>query len=40
VAVIVLVATTTRLADLVPLMPAVQAALGSIGPGTMVEITA
>ncbi len=40
VALIVLVAASSRLADLVPLMPSVQTALGSIGPGDIVEITA
>jgi hypothetical protein len=39
-ALIVLVAASTRLADLVPLMPSVPAALGSISPGDIVEITA
>lgn len=39
VAVIVLVAPSNRLADLVPLMPSVQAALGSIKAGDAVEIT-
>ena len=37
---IVLVAPSNRLAALVPLMPSVQAALGSISPGDVVEITA
>ena len=36
---IVLIAQTNRLADLVPLMPAAQAALNSIKPGDVVEIT-
>jgi hypothetical protein len=40
VAVIVLVAPSNRLADLVPLMPSVQAALGSIKAGDVVEVTA
>ena len=40
VALIVLVAASNRLADLAPLMPSVQAALGSISPGDVVEITA
>lgn len=40
VAVVVLVAASNRLADLVPLMPSVRAALGSIRPGDVVEITA
>ncbi len=39
VAVVVLVASSNRLADLVPLMPSAQAALGSIKPGDVVEIT-
>jgi hypothetical protein len=39
VAVIVLVAPTTRLAELLPLMPAVCAALATIQPGDVVEIT-
>jgi hypothetical protein len=39
VAVIVLVAASNRLADLVPLMPAAQLALNSINPGDVVEIT-
>src|SRR5262249_40282431 len=40
VAVIVLVAPRNRLADLTPLIPSVQSALGSIKPGDGVEITA
>ncbi len=40
VAVVLLIAQTNRLADLVPLMPAVLSALNSIKPGTLVEITA
>jgi hypothetical protein len=40
VAVVVLVATSNRLADLVPLMPSVLASLGSIKAGDVVEITA
>jgi hypothetical protein len=40
VAVVVLVAASNRLADLVPLMPAVQTALGSVMPGDVLEITA
>ncbi len=40
VAVIVLVATSNRLVDLVPLMPSAQVALSSISPGDVVEITA
>jgi hypothetical protein len=38
VGIIVLVAPANRLADLVPLMPRVQAALGSIQPGQLIEI--
>src|SRR6266851_4798337 len=33
VALVVLVAASNRLADLVPLMPSVQAALGAVSPG-------
>jgi len=40
VAVVVLVALSNKLADLLPLMPSVQIALGSINPGDVVEITA
>jgi hypothetical protein len=40
VAVVVLVATSNRLADLVPLVPSALVALGSITPGDVVEITA
>ena len=40
IAVIVLVAASNRLVDLVPLMPSAQVALGSISPGDVVEITA
>jgi hypothetical protein len=39
VAVLVLVAPSNRLADLVPLMPSAQAALASMKPGDVVEIT-
>jgi len=39
VALVVLVAASNRLADLVPLMPSVQAALGAVSPGQVVEIT-
>ena len=39
IALIVRVAASTRLADLVPLMPSVQTALDSISPGDVVEIT-
>jgi hypothetical protein len=38
--VLVLIAATNRLADLVPLIPAAEAALASIRPGDVVEITA
>jgi len=38
VAVIVLVAPTNRLADLLPLMPSVRAALTTIQPGDLVEV--
>jgi len=40
VAVVVLVAVSNRLADLVPLMPSALAALGSIKSGDVVEVTA
>ena len=40
IAVVVLVAASNRLADLLPLMPSALAALGSIKPGDAVEITA
>jgi hypothetical protein len=39
VAVVVLVAPSNRLADLVPLMPSVLMALSSVKPGDVVEIT-
>ena len=39
VAVIVLVAPSNRLADLVPLMPKVQAALATIQPGDFIEVS-
>ena len=39
VAVVVLVAVTNRLADLVPLVPAAELALTTIQPGDIVEIT-
>jgi hypothetical protein len=39
VAVVVLVAPSNRLADLMPLTPSVQSALGAINPGDVVEIT-
>ena len=40
VAVIVLVAGTNRLADLLPLMPSARAALATLKPGDVVEIDA
>lgn len=40
VAVIVLVAPTNRLSDLLPLMPSVRAALTTIQPGDLVEVRA
>jgi hypothetical protein len=40
VAVVVLVAATNRLADLLPLVPSALAALTAIKPGDVVEITA
>jgi hypothetical protein len=40
VAVVVLVAASNRLADLVSFMPAVRAAFGAVVPGAVVEITA
>jgi hypothetical protein len=40
IAVIVLVAPSNRLADLVPLMPLARAALGSIKPGDIVDVEA
>jgi len=39
VAVVVLVAPTNRLADLLPLVPAVEMALTGIRPGDAVEVT-
>ena len=39
VAVVVLVGSSSRLADLVPLVPSAQTALASIKPGDVVEIT-
>jgi hypothetical protein len=39
-AVMVLIAATNRLIDLVPLMPSAPVALGSISPGDVVEVTA
>lgn len=38
IGVVVLVAATNRLADLLPLMPSAVAALGTIQPGDVVEI--
>ena len=38
VAVVVLVARTNRLADLVPLVPALERALASLSPKTLVEV--
>jgi hypothetical protein len=40
VAVVVMVAASNRLADLVPVVPAVEAALASVRPGDAVQITA
>jgi hypothetical protein len=40
IAVVVLVAASNRLADLVPLVPSTLAALASVKPGDVVEITA
>ncbi len=40
VAVVVLVAVSNRLADLVPLMPSALTALGSIKLGDIIEVTA
>jgi len=40
IAVVVLVAPTNRLVDLLPLMPSVLIALGTIQPGHLVEIDA
>jgi len=39
VAVVVLVAPSDRLADLIPLIPSALASLGSVKPGDVVEIT-
>src|SRR5437868_6911762 len=39
-ALVVLAASSNRLADLLPLMPSVQAALATIQPGDLVEISA
>ena len=39
IAVVVLVSPSNRLADLVPLVPAAQAAFSSLKPGDVVEIT-
>ena len=40
VAVVILVAPTNRLADLIPLVPSVEVALTGIRPGDAVEVTA
>jgi hypothetical protein len=40
IALLVLIGASNRLADLVPLMPNAVAALGSIKPGEIVEVTA
>lgn len=40
VAVVVMVAATNRLPDLLPLAPAVEAALASVRPGDAVEVSA
>jgi hypothetical protein len=40
IAVVVLVAPSNRLADLLPLIPSVLTALGTIKPGDLVEIDA
>ena len=40
VAIVVLIAPTNRLADLVPLMPTVRAMLETIQPGDLVEVRA
>ena len=40
IAVLVLVAASNRLADLVPLAPSVLTALAAVKPGDLVEITA
>ncbi len=40
IALVVLVAATNRLTDLIPLIPSTEVALGSILPGDVVEITA
>src|ERR1700674_2331339 len=39
VAVVILVAPSNRRGDLVPLIPSTQAALGSLKPGDVIEIT-
>lgn len=38
VAVVVLIATSNRLADLLPLLPAVEVALAALAPRTLVEV--
>ena len=40
VAVVVMAAPTNRLADLLPLIPSVEATLGKIHPGDVVEVRA
>jgi len=40
IAILVLVATSNRLADLIPLLPSALQELGSIIPGDIVELTA
>jgi hypothetical protein len=40
IAVVVLVARTNRLADLLPLMPSVRVTLAAIRPGDLVEVSA
>jgi PIN like domain len=40
IALVVLVAPSNRLADLVPLMPSVQVVLNSAKPGDVIEVTA
>ncbi len=37
-AIVVVIAPTNRMADLVPLMPAVNTALGTVKPGDIIEI--
>jgi len=40
VAVVILVAASNRLPDLIPLVPAVEAALATVQPGDALEVTA